>query len=200
MATQKTVGRSSTKPTSTSRLFFMITILDRGNEWRLNGGFDNLTGVRLLKAIDSHAPACPVWANRAGLAGYRRSSGLPRTTDIERPARQGSPVEEGASERRAPEGLAAWERVAELASRTAPPPLDAALRLAAQQHHEFRSLAGFRAHRLVRDDQGRPRRHVADAIQSVLRNGAPIWVTRQAGGGRSQWESGTTKMHSSTVR
>ena len=63
-----------------------------------------------------------------------------------------------------------WARVAEFAARAAPPLLDAALRLAAQQHHELRSLAGLRAHPLVRDNQGGSRRNACDAIQCVLRN------------------------------
>ena len=88
--------------------------------------------------------------------------------------RTGSPGRKGTSERRAPKRLAAWASVAEFGPRTASPPLDAALRLAAQQHHEFRSLAGLRAQRLVRDDQGGSRRNAGDAIQCVLRNGDAV--------------------------
>src|SRR5205814_8124569 len=68
-----------------------------------------------------------------------------------------SPGGKGTSERRAPERQAAWARVAEFSRRPPSPVLDAPLRLAAQQHHEFSSLAGFRTQRLVRDDQGRSR-------------------------------------------
>ena len=85
-----------------------------------------------------------------------------------------SPGGKGTSERRAPERQAAWARVAEFCRRPPSPVLDAPLRLAAQQHHKFRSLAGFRAQRLVRDDQGRSRRNIADAIQCVLRNGDAV--------------------------
>src|SRR3977135_855304 len=61
-------------------------------------------------------------------------------------------------------------RVAEFGARTASSALDASLRLAAQQHHKIRALAGLRAQRLVRDDHGRSRRDPGDVIQYVLRN------------------------------
>src|ERR1700704_4405036 len=78
--------------------------------------------------------------------------------------------------RRAPERRAkikkaiARARVAKFGARTASSTLDASLRLAAQQHHKIRALAGLRAQRLVRDDQRRSRRDPGDAIQYVLRN------------------------------
>src|SRR3981189_85988 len=96
-----------------------------------------------------------------------------------------SPGRKAISERRAPKRRAAWAPVAESSPRTAPPFLDAPLRLAAQQHHEIRPLAGFRAQCLVRDDHGRSRHNVADAIQYVLRNADAVerglcaaWVGR----------------------
>ena len=87
------------------------------------------------------------------LPRYRTAERILRLVQAELPREErGSPAE-GTSERRAPIRLAAWARVAEFAARTASPLLDASLRLAAQQHHEFRSLAGLRTHPLVRDDQ-----------------------------------------------
>ena len=86
----------------------------------------------------------------------------PRTVD--------SPHGKAIPERRAPKRQAAWARVAEFGPRTASPPQDASLRLAAQQDNEFRSLAGFRAQPLVRDDQRGSRRNADDVIQCVLRN------------------------------
>ena len=102
--------------------------------------------------------------------GYRTAGWILRIAKRScRAKNRGSPAE-GTSERRAPIMVAAWARVAEFAARAAPPLLDAALRLAAQQHHELRSLAGLRAHPLVRDDQGGSRRNGCDAIQCILRN------------------------------
>src|ERR1700720_4720836 len=58
--------------------------------------------------------------------------------------------------------------------RTASSDSDSSLRLAAQQDHEIRALAGLRAQLLVRNDQGRPRRrHLGDTID-VLRNHNPV--------------------------
>src|SRR6266436_2402086 len=82
-----------------------------------------------------------------------------------------SPGGKRTPERRGPIKKAiARARVAELGLRAASSALDASLRLAAQQHHKVRALAGLRAQRLVRDDQGRSRRDPGDAIQYVLRN------------------------------
>jgi hypothetical protein len=68
----------------------------------------------------------------------------------------------------------AWARVAEFGPRTASSDLDASLRLAAQEDHEIRAVAGLRAQGLVRDDQGRSRRHASDTIQCFLRNDDPV--------------------------
>src|SRR3984893_15542519 len=79
--------------------------------------------------------------------------------------RTGSPAGKRPPERRAPKRQAiAWPRVTEFGPRTASPVLDAALRLAAQEHHEIRAFAGLGTQRLVRDDQGRSRRNLCDAI------------------------------------
>ena len=48
------------------------------------------------------------------------------------------------------------------------------MRLAAQEDDEIRALAGLRAQRLVRDDQGRSRGNPGDAVQYLLRNDDPI--------------------------
>src|SRR6266404_2257017 len=83
----------------------------------------------------------------------------------------GSPGGKRTPERRAPIKKAiARARVGEFGPRIASAALDASLRLAAQQHHKIRALAGLRAQRLVRDDQGRSRHDPGDAIQYVLRN------------------------------
>src|SRR5882724_300845 len=81
-----------------------------------------------------------------------------------------SPGGKRTPERRTPKKATAPARVEEVGPRTASPALDASLRLAAQQHHKIRALAGLRAQLLVRDDQGRSRRDPGDAIQYVLRN------------------------------
>src|SRR5215211_2738741 len=84
--------------------------------------------------------------------------------------RAGSPRGKRTRERLAPVSRkVAWARV-ELGLRTASAALDASLRFAAQQHHKICALAGLRAQRLVRDDQGRPRPDPSDPIQYVLRN------------------------------
>src|SRR5438445_8082691 len=91
--------------------------------------------------------------------------------------RTGSPGGKRTRERRAPKRHAvAWARVAEFVprTRTASSHLDAALRLATQEDHEIRALAGLGAQRLVRDDKGRPRHYPGDTIQYVLRNDNPI--------------------------
>src|SRR5712691_1273201 len=63
------------------------------------------------------------------------------------------PVGKSTPEGRAPiEKAIARARVGELGPRAASSALDASLRLAAQQHHKIRALAGLRAQLLVRDD------------------------------------------------
>src|ERR1700681_303721 len=89
--------------------------------------------------------------------------------------RTGSPAGKRPPERRAPKRQTiAWPRVTEFGPRTASPVLDAALRLAAQEHHEIRAFAGLGAQRLVRDDQGRSRRKPCDTIQCVRWNDNPV--------------------------
>ena len=89
--------------------------------------------------------------------------------------RTGSPAGKRTPERRAPKRQTiAWPRVTEFGPRTASSALDAALRLAAQEHHEIRAFAGLGAQRLVRDDQGRSRRKPCDTIQCVRWNDNPV--------------------------
>jgi hypothetical protein len=59
--------------------------------------------------------------------------------------------------------------------RTASSDLDTSLQLAAQEDHEIRAVAGFRAQCLVRDDERRSRRRYLGAtIPCVLRNDNPV--------------------------
>src|SRR5205823_4173943 len=51
---------------------------------------------------------------------------------------------------------------------------DPSLRLAAQEDHEIRALAGLGAQLLVRDDQGRPRRCRLGDTLDVLRYHDPV--------------------------
>jgi hypothetical protein len=68
----------------------------------------------------------------------------------------------------------AWTLVPCFARRAAASDSDSSLRLAAQEDHEIRALAGLRAQLLVRDDQGRSRRcHLGDTVD-VLRNHNPV--------------------------
>ena len=61
----------------------------------------------------------------------------------------------------------AWTLVPCFGRRTASSDCDPSLRLAAQEDHEIRALAGLRAQLLVRDDQGRPRRrHLGDTSRT----------------------------------
>src|SRR5260370_40739550 len=89
--------------------------------------------------------------------------------------RTGSPVKKRTPKWRAPKRHAiACACVREFGLRTASSHLDAALRLAAHEHHEIRAFAGLGAQRLVGDDKGRSRRHPGGTIQGVLWNDNPV--------------------------
>src|SRR6266852_3732592 len=68
----------------------------------------------------------------------------------------------------------AWTLVPDFGRRTASSTRDPSLRLAAQEDHEIRALAGLRAQLLVRDDQGRPRRRRLGDTLDLLRNHIPV--------------------------
>ena len=52
--------------------------------------------------------------------------------------------------------------------------LNASLRLAAQEDHEIRVVAGLGAQRLIRNDEGRSWHHPGDTIQYVWWNDNPV--------------------------